>query len=57
MKGSSVYLTPAEKETIEIAIEQYICDIDGADSDSEYKKYFIEHDEKSCADILKKLRR
>lgn len=55
-RGSTVYLTPSEKEAICRAIDQYITDVEGSD-DKLFVAFYLEHDEHALISALKKLRR
>lgn len=54
MKGSNVYLTGKEKQSILTAIAEYIGNVESAE-DKEYINYYIEHDEKALHNTYQKL--
>lgn len=54
-RGSSVYLTVAEKESLKRAIKEYIGNVEGADADGEYAKFYEKYDSIPLHTAYKKL--
>ena len=53
MRGTNVYLTPAEKEAIGRAIQEYIEKVEVAEGS--YVEFFEKYDEKPLESVRKKI--
>ena len=54
-RGSNVYLTTTEKDALSRAISEYIGNVEAADEDSDYRKFFDKYDQEPLQSAYQKL--